>query len=773
MGPQSSFPTQPDAQSDVRKTEQASPCCAGHSMGSHPQKAKSQKQAGGDYTCPMHPEVRKEKPGACPKCGMALESDATGLDDGADGAEEDLELRQMSSRFWICLTLTLPLFLISMGPMLLVPLGLLDVASSVSHQSHTSPFLAFALATPVVLWGAWPFFQRGWDSLVNLSLNMFTLISLGVGIAYGYSVFALLFFDGENSAQPFQMGLYFETAAVITTLVLLGQMLELKARGKTGGAIRALLDMSAKTAILLSEDGSESEVLIDEIAVGDRLRVKPGAKIPVDGVVLEGASTVDESMMSGEAMPVQKQPSDAVTGGTINQGGALLIEARRVGQETVLSQMVELVRQAQRSQAPVQRMADKIASYFVPFVLGVSLLTFAFWMWGAPADWLPLSSQYGRVGFALLNAIAVLIIACPCALGLATPMSIMVATGLGAKHGILFKNAEAIESLEGIDTLVMDKTGTITEGKPSLVSVLPAAGFSETTLLQVAASLEHNSEHPLAHAILEGARQKELSLLPLSEFTSETGQGVSGKVDGKDVRLGALAYIEQAVAGTENFENLAHQVQAAQSRGETVIFCAIDNAFSGLLSVADPIKANAKKALEALRQQGLSLAMATGDNQTTAQAVADQLGLGRIYAGVLPEEKAALIQRLQAEGKQVALAGDGVNDAPALAQAQVGIAMGNGADIAIESADVALLKGDLWGIVKARQLSRSTLKNIRQNLLFAFLYNGLAIPLAAGVLYPGFGILLNPMIAALAMSLSSVSIILNALRLYRVQFSQP
>jgi P-type Cu+ transporter len=688
------------------------------------------------YTCPMHPEVRQAGPGSCPKCGMALEPVAVTAE-----AEPNRELESMTRRLWTSLFLSAPLFLFSMTEM------------ATGHRtSHllSAPWIGwiqFLLATPVVLWGGGPFFERGWASIVHRSPNMFTLIALGTGAAYLYSVAALFL--------P-QIGLYFEAAAVITTLVLLGQVLELRARGQTAGAIRALLGLSPKTARRVNADGSEEEIPREEVRAGDRLRIRPGEKMPVDGLVIEGASRVDESMITGEPIPVEKKAGDRVTGATLNGTGSLLMKAERVGAETLLAQIVQRVGQAQRSRAPIQRVVDRVSSYFVMAVVAVAALTFAAWaLWGPDP----------KMAHALVNAVAVLIIACPCALGLATPMSIMVGTGKGAAAGILIRNAEALETLAKVDTLVIDKTGTLTEGKPRLTTLLPEPGHAEADLLRLAASLEQGSEHPLATAIVRGAQEKGITLAKTDAFESLTGKGVRGLVGGQRVALGNAALMKEL---TIPFETLQRQADDLRRDGHTVMWMAVDGKPVGLIGVSDPIKATTAEAIRQLHAEGMRLVMLTGDNRTTAEAVAKQLGIDEIEAEVLPDQKGEAIQKLQTGGRIVAMAGDGINDAPALAQAHVGIAMGTGTDVAMESAGVTLVKGDLRGIVKARRLSRATMQNIRQNLFFAFLYNTLGIPIAAGILYPFFGLLLSPMLASAAMSLSSVSVIANALRLRKV-----
>ena len=701
------------------------------------------------YTCPMHPEVVQEGPGDCPDCGMALEP--MGLPNKADGPNP--ELVDFTRRFWIGVGLTLPLLALSMGPMLGLPLR-----AWIGQGPAT--WLELILATPVVLWCGWPFFQRGVKSLVNRSLNMFTLIALGVGAAYFFSLAATLapslFPAGFQDAQG-HVAVYFEAAAMIVVLVLLGQLLELRAREATGGAIRALLDLAPGTARVLRSDGSEVEIPIEEVQVGDHLRVRPGDKLPVDGVVLEGHSSVDESMLTGESLPVEKTLGDRVTGATLNGSGTFVMTAQRVGADTVLSQIVDMVAQAQRSRAPIQRLADQVAGYFVPAVVLVAVLAFGAWsIWGpAPA-----------LSYALVAAVSVLIIACPCALGLATPMSVMTATGRGAQAGVLIKSAEALERLAAVDTLVIDKTGTLTLGKPKLQAIIPAAGWAAEEVLRLAASLERGSEHPLAAALLSGAEDRGLDLSKAENFEAVSGKGVVGDVDGTSLALGnARLLADLGVAE----DLLADQATRHRDQGETVVYLAVEGALAGLLSVADPIKETTPEALAALKSEGLKVVMATGDNRQTAEAVAARLGIKDIRAEVLPEDKARLVLKLQEAGAKVVMAGDGVNDAPALAQADVGIAMGSGADVAIESAAVTLVKGDLMGVVRARRLAEATLRNIKQNLFFAFIYNSAGVPLAAGLLYPVFGILLSPIVAAAAMSLSSVSVVGNALRLRSVR----
>jgi len=701
-----------------------------------------------EYTCPMHPEVVRPDPGACPICGMALEPRTVSVE------EENPELREMQRRFWGSLVLTIPVFAIAMSD--LFPGQPLQHLASM----RTWAWLEMILATPVVLWGAWPFFARAWQSLVNRSPNMFTLIGLGITVSYAYSVIATVApdifpvaFRGEGGT----VAPYFEAASVITVLVLLGQVLELKARSATGSAIRALLGLAPKNARLVRDDGTEIDVPLDRVSRGDRLRVRPGEKIPVDGAVLDGSSSVDESMITGEPIAVEKQAGARVTGATVNGTGTLMIRAERVGSEALLAQIVKMVGEAQRSRAPVQKLADVVAGYFVPAVIGVALATFVAWaLWGPEP----------RLAHALVNAVAVLIIACPCALGLATPMSVMVATGKGASVGVLFKNAEAIELLRKVDTLVVDKTGTLTEGKPKLVSVEALADYDEKQILRLAASLERASEHPLAAAIVGAAEERRIALAPVTEFESLTGRGVRGRVDGRLLALGNQKLLEELglnpTEGSRRAENLS-------AGGQTEIFVVAEGRVIGLLGVADPIKKGTLEAIRALHEDSIRIVMLTGDSSGTARAVARQLGIDDIFAEVLPRDKAVVVKKLQAEGSFVAMAGDGINDAPALAQAQVGIAMGTGTDVAMESAGVTLLQGDLRGIIRARRLSRAAMGNIRQNLFFAFVYNSLGIPIAAGVLYPFLGWLLSPMIAAAAMSFSSVSVIGNALRLRRAE----
>ncbi len=699
-----------------------------------------------EYTCPMHPEILRDAPGSCPICGMALEPRTVDI-----GEEKNPELVDMTRRFWISVALTIPVLAIVMAGVVPGVASLLRGASPRDLQ-----FIEMLLATPVVLWGGFPFFVRGVRSLITRNLNMFTLIGLGVGVAYGYSVVAFAapgIFPASFRGLFGEVDVYFEAAAAITTLVLLGQVMELRARSRTGAAIKALLGLAPKTARLIRDDGSEVDAPIGEMKPGDRLRVRPGEKIPVDGVVLEGSSSVDESMISGEAIPVEKSKDSRVTGATVNGTGSLVMRAERVGSETLLAQIVRMVGEAQRSRAPIQKLADVVSGYFVPIVVGVSLVTFAVWAAWGPAP---------RMAHAIVNAVAVLIIACPCALGLATPMSIMVATGKGATMGVLFKNAEAIELLRKVDTLVVDKTGTLTEGKPKLVSIEPAVGMDAKKLLRIAASLERGSEHPLATAIVKGAEERALTLSQVEAFESLTGRGVRGLMEGSPVALGNQKLLEELQVDPGA---LAAKAESLRTEGQTVMYVVIEKKIGGLLGVADPIKASTPDAIQRLHDEGIRIIMLTGDSRTTAQAVAGSLHIDEVIADVLPQDKASIVKRLQSEGRFVAMAGDGINDAPALAQAQVGIAMGTGTDVAMESAGVTLVKGDLRGIVRARALSRATMSNIRQNLFFAFIYNSLGVPIAAGILYPFFGLLLSPMIAAAAMSFSSVSVITNALRL--------
>ena len=700
------------------------------------------------YTCPMHPEVIQDGPGTCPKCGMALEPMIVTV-----AEEADPELQDMTRRFWVSVGLTLPVIILAMGHMVGLPVH-------TWFAPRFGTWLELILATPVVLWGGKPFFVRAYASIKTMHLNMFTLIGLGTGVAWAYSVVATLapgLFPAAFRSAAGVVPVYFEAAAVITTLVLLGQMLELHARRSTSGAIKALLGLAAKTARVVRPDGSEADVPLEQIQIGDTLRVRPGEKVPVDGRVREGRSTVDESMITGEPMPMVKQAGDQLIGATMNQTGSLLMVAEKVGSDTMLAQIVQMVSDAQRSRAPIQRLADVVAGYFVPVVVAIAVVTFIVWsLWGpAPA-----------MAYALVNAVAVLIIACPCALGLATPMSVMVGIGRGAQAGVLIRDAEALEVLEKITTLVVDKTGTLTEGKPQLVTVEPVAGTDDTILLRLAASLERASEHPLAAAIVQGAQERGVQLAEVHDFASLTSKGVRGMVEGHRVALGNQRLL--ADLSIDMGDGLT-RVEQLRNDGQTVIFVAVDARLAGVLGVADPIKASTPEAVKLLHADGVELIMLTGDNRTTAQAVARKLGIDRVEAEVLPEQKHAVITRLQEEGKMVAMAGDGINDAPALAQAHVGIAMGQGTDVAMQSAGVTLIRGDLRGIAKARRLSRGTMRNIRQNLFFAFVYNALGVPIAAGVLYPFVGILLSPMIAAAAMSLSSVSVVGNALRLRSIE----
>ncbi|MFZ2209175.1 MAG: heavy metal translocating P-type ATPase [Porticoccaceae bacterium] len=723
--------------------------CHSHGHGAHAPADPA--PAGTVYTCPMHPEVRQDHPGQCPICGMALEPLLP-----VAGEEDNAELKDMTRRLWVSVLLTLPVLASAMGKML----PGVGVALAQLAAPRAWVWFELVLTTPVVLWAGSFFFTRAWRSLVTRNLNMFTLIGLGVGVAYVYSLIATfapgLFppaFRGHHGLPE----VYFEAAAAITALVILGQVLELRARSRTGAAIKALLGLAPKTARRLEADGSEQDVPLDQVQVGDRLRVRPGEKVPVDGLVLEGRSAVDESMLTGEPMPVEKTAGDKVIGATVNGTGGLVIKAERVGADTLLSQIVHMVADAQRSRAPIQKLADTVAGWFVPVVVVVALVTFGVWALFGPAP---------ALAYALVNAVAVLIIACPCALGLATPISIMVAMGRGASFGVLFRNAEAIEVLRDIDTLVVDKTGTLTLGRPELVTVEVAPGFADHELLALAASLERGSEHPLAAAIVRGAGARGAIVTEAEQFESVTGKGVRGQIHGRAVALGNAALLTDlgVAPGT-----LGERAEALRAEGQTVMFVAVDGALAGLVGVADPIKDSTPEAIAALHAEGLRIVMLTGDSATTARAVAAKLGIDEVIAGVLPDQKAAKIRELQAQGRKVAMAGDGINDAPALAQAQVGIAMGTGTDVAMESAGVTLVKGDLNGIARARRLSRATMANIRQNLFFAFVYNTLGVPVAAGVLYPVFGLLLSPIIAAAAMSLSSVSVVSNALRLNRVR----
>jgi len=699
------------------------------------------------YTCPMHPEIRQIGPGSCPICGMALEPDIAGPETGPNP-----ELVDMTRRFWIGLVLTLPVFILEMGA---------HIAGAHNWVEPTpSNYVQFAFATPVVLWAGWPFFERGWQSLATRNLNMFTLIAMGTGVAYVYSVAATFVpgifpeaFRGHGGAPA----VYFEAASVITVLVLMGQVLELRAREATSGAIRALLDLAPKTARRIKGDGGDEDVPLDAVQVGDRLRVRPGDKVPVDGTVLEGRSALDESMVTGESMPVTKDKDSRVLGGTLNTSGSFIMRADKVGRDTLLSQIVQMVASAQRSRAPIQRLADQVSAWFVPAVIAVALVAFAAWATFGPEP---------RFAYGLVAAVSVLIIACPCALGLATPMAIMVGVGRGAQAGVLIKNADTLERMERIDTLVIDKTGTLTEGKPKVVAVAPASGFDEAHVLQLAASIERGSEHPLAAAIAAAAAERKLELLPVRDFVAPAGKGVTGIVDNKRLALGNARFLGEMSIDTSA---LSPEAERLRGDGATAVFLAVDGKAACVIAVADPIKKTTSDALQALAADGVRVVMLTGDNRTTAQAVARLLGIAEVEAEVLPDQKSAVVEKLRREGRAVAMAGDGVNDAPALAAADVGIAMSTGSDVAIESAGVTLLRGDLTGIVKARTLSAAVMRNIRQNLFFAFVYNALGVPVAAGVLYPVFGLLLSPIIAAAAMALSSVSVVANALRLRTVK----
>ncbi len=701
---------------------------------------------GAIYTCPMHPQIRQPGPGNCPICGMALEPEIATLQEGPSA-----ELVDMTRRFWVGLALALPVFMLEMGG------HLVDLHRLLSQQS--SNWLQLVLATPVVLWAGWPFFQRAWASLVNRSLNMFTLIAMGTGVAWAYSVIATvapnLFPETLRSAEG-AVAVYFEAAAVITVLVLLGQVLELRAREQTGGAIRALLDLVPKTARRVRDDGEDEDINLDAVHVGDRLRVRPGETVPVDGELIEGRSSIDESMVTGESMPVTKEVGATLIGGTLNTTGGFIMRAGKVGSDTILARIVSMVAEAQRSRAPIQRLADQVSGWFVPLVIVIAIVAFAAWMAFGPEP---------RFAHGLVAAVAVLIIACPCALGLATPMSIMVGVGRGARLGVLIKNAEALERFEKVDTLVVDKTGTLTEGKPRLTGLKPVGAIAESELLRLAASLERASEHPLAAAIVDAAKERSIALPEAQDFDSPVGKGVTGTVEGRALVIGSHRIMSEA--GIDTAAQTA-EAEALRAEGGTVIFVAIDGRVAGLLTIADPVKQTTPKAIESLRASGIRVVMLTGDNKTTAQAVARRLGIDEVEAEVLPEDKSAVVSKFRSQGRVVAMAGDGVNDAPALAAADVGIAMGTGTDVAIESAGVTLLKGDLEGIVRALQLSRATMSNIRQNLFFAFIYNAAGVPIAAGVLYPIFGLLLSPIIAAAAMALSSVSVIANALRLRTV-----
>lgn len=700
-----------------------------------------------EYTCPMHPEIVQDSPGNCPKCGMALEPRTVTLEE-----EDNPEFRSMKQRFWVCVALSIPLLFVAMG-------GLIPSIETWLHSfaaPRTLTILELILATPVVLWGAWPFFVRGYRSVVHRSPNMFTLIGLGVGVAYVYSLIAALFpgiFPAAFRDANGEVAVYFEAAAVITTLVLMGQVLELRARSQTGAAIKALLGLAPKTARRVNADGSEEDIPLEQVQIGNRLRVRPGEKVPVDGSVVEGSSSLDESMITGEPIPVEKLAGDTVIGATVNGNGSFIIKAEKIGSDTLLSQIVQMVADAQRSKAPIQRMADIAAAYFVPTVIAISIVTFIIWAIVGPDP---------KLTHALISAVAVLIIACPCALGLATPMSIMVASGKGATLGVLFKNAEAIEVMRKVDTLIVDKTGTLTVGKPKLVAVHTEGSFDEEKLLEIASGLEKGSEHPLAEAIVDGARARQVTPKRVENFQSITGKGVTGTIDGKQTALGNKGLLDQLSIDTAS---LSDKAEAMRREGQTAMFVVFDGKPAGLIGVADPVKETTPDAIKELHNQGIAVVMLTGDSETTARAVAEKLGIDEVVAEVLPGQKADAVKRLQDQGRYVAMAGDGINDAPALARAEVGIAMGTGTDVAIESAGVTLVKGDLRGIVRARKLSQLTIRNIKQNLFLAFVYNSAGVPIAAGILYPFFGILLSPIIAAAAMSFSSVSVISNALRL--------
>ncbi|MGY4499757.1 Cu+-exporting ATPase [Bradyrhizobium sp. GM24.11] len=699
--------------------------------------------AGTIYTCPMHPETRQVGPGSCPICGMALEPEVASLETGPNP-----ELADMTRRFWFGGALALPAVVLEMGGHLASPHNWIDPT--------LSNWIQLVFATPVVIWAGWPFFVRGWRSLLTRNLNMFTLIAMGTGVAYVYSLIGTIapqIFPDTFRGHEGAVAVYFEAAAVITVLVLLGQVLELRARDATSGAIKALLQLAPKTARRVEPDGNEHEVEIDSLHAGDSLRVRPGEKVPVDGVILEGRSSLDESLVTGESMPVTKEVDAKVIAGTLNQSGSFIMRADKVGRETLLSQIMQMVADAQRSRAPIQRLADQVAGWFVPTVIAVAIIAFAAWTWFGPEP---------RLAFGLVAAVSVLIIACPCALGLATPMSIMVGVGRGAHAGVLIKNAEALERMEKVDTLVVDKTGTLTEGKPKVVAIVAASGFAEDDILRLAASVERASEHPLADAIMRAAKEKQLTLGQVEQFDSPTGKGATGKVDGKTIVLGNAKYLTSIGIDTNALDAEAERLRGD---GATVINMAIDGKLAGLFAIADPVKASTPEALKALATEGVKVIMLTGDNRTTAEAVARRLGIADVEAEVLPDQKSAVVTKLQKAGRSVAMAGDGVNDAPALAAAEVGIAMGTGTDVAMESAGITLLKGDLTGIVRARKLSQATMSNIRQNLFFAFIYNAAGIPIAAGILYPTFGLLLSPIIAAAAMALSSVSVVGNALRL--------
>lgn len=700
------------------------------------------------YTCPMHPEIRQVGPGSCPICGMALEPELVTAGDHGPHPE----LVDMTRRFWVGLALALPVFILEMGSHLF---GLHHLISP-----SLSNWVQLALATPVVLWAGWPFFERGWQSLITRNLNMFTLIAMGTGVAWTYSVVATLFpqiFPPAFRQADGSVAVYFEAAAVITVLVLLGQVLELRAREQTSGAIKALLDLAPKTARRIADDGTESDVQLDDVVVGDQLRVRPGEKVPVDGTLIEGRSALDESMITGESMPVTKDVGARLIAGTLNQSGSFVMRADKVGRDTLLSQIVQMVAQAQRSRAPIQRLADQVSGWFVPLVIAVAVLAFLAWALFGPEP---------RLAYGLVAAVAVLIIACPCALGLATPMSIMVGVGRGAQGGVLIKNAEALERMEKVDTLVVDKTGTLTEGKPKVVGIVPAAGYDEAAVLRFAASVEVASEHPLAAAVVAAAKERGIALARVMGFDSPTGKGAIGMVERKRIVIANAPFLAELGIDTAQLESDAEKFR---HEGATSIYLAVDGKVAGVLAIADPVKSTTRSALDALRADGMRIVMLTGDNRTTAAAIARRLGIDEIEAEVLPDQKSAVVEKLKREGRVVAMAGDGVNDAPALAAADVGIAMGTGTDVAIESAGITLLKGDLQGIVRARLLSEAVMRNIRQNLFFAFVYNAAGVPIAAGVLYPVFGILLSPIMAAAAMALSSVSVITNALRLRHVK----
>lgn len=712
-----------------------------------PTQAAPEAPPGSIYTCPMHPEIRQEGPGSCPICGMALEPELITAD-----AAPNPELADMTRRFWIALALTLPVFVLEMGS------HLVGLHHWLGQQ--TSNLIQLVLATPVVLWAGWPFFERGWASVKTRNLNMFTLIAMGTGVAWAYSIVATLWpdlFPASMRAPDGSVSVYFEAAAVITALVLLGQILELNARERTSGAIRALLDLSPKTARRIRSDGTDEDVALEDISVGDRLRVRPGEHVPIDGEILDGRSAIDESLVTGESMPVTKATGDSVIGGTTNQSGTFVMRADKVGRDTVLARIVQMVAEAQRSRAPIQRLADRVSGWFVPAVILVAILAFAAWqLWGPEP----------RLAYALIAAVSVLIIACPCALGLATPMSIMVGVGRGARSGVLIKNAEALEHMERVDTLLVDKTGTLTEGKPRVVKVHLAAGIEEADLMRLAASLERASEHPLAAAIVQAATERGLALSEPQNFETPIGKGVTGSVEGRRLAIGNHILMADAGIDISSLESAADDLRRD---GATAIYVAVDGQAAGIIAIADPIKATTPAAIAALREEGIRIVMLTGDQQTTARAVAARLGITDVEAEVLPEDKSAIVARFRSEGYVVAMAGDGINDAPALAAADVGIAMGTGTDVAMESAGITLLGGDLTGIARAHALSAATMSNIRQNLFFAFIYNAAGVPIAAGVLYPTFGLLLSPVIAAAAMSLSSVSVVANALRLNRLQ----